>query len=93
MFHIYTTARINAVEPIYLVMILRNDSEAFVGLLRELCGFDQNITNNNQMKIAKIVQLIYGCRNSKLVLPLSFQENLLVILFPQISSCLHITQR
>lgn len=52
--------------------------KALVGLLRELCGYKDTMTGEESKKVAKCIELIYGCHNSKLVLPLSFQENLLV---------------
>jgi len=45
----------------------------FVNLIRSLCG-----RSSQPFKVAKTIEYIYGCRNSKLVLPLSFQENILI---------------
>ena len=52
--------------------------KALVGLLRQLCGYNEYMNDEESKKVAKCIELIYGCHNSKLVLPLSFQENLLV---------------
>ena len=45
----------------------------FVNLIRSLCG-----RSCQPFKVANAIEYIYGCRNSKLVLPLSFQENILI---------------
>ena len=49
-------------------------------LLCKICGFKNSLENSPEenFKLAKFVEYIYGCRNAKLVLPLSFQENLLI---------------
>lgn len=39
---------------------------------------DESKTVDKEMKLAKCVELIYGSENSKLIVPLSFHENLLV---------------
>ena len=44
-----------------------------VCLSRTLCG-----SPNESFKVAKAVEFFYGCRNSKIVLPLSFQENIVL---------------
>ena len=52
--------------------------KALVGLLRELCGYKESLNGGESKRVANCIELIYGSHNSKLVLPLSFQENLLV---------------
>lgn len=44
-----------------------------VHLIKSLCG-----NTCLSFKVAKAIEYLYGCRNSKLVLPLSFQENILI---------------
>lgn len=66
---------------------LKDRPDYLVQLVKDLCGFSGEAEANQfGFEIAKIVELIYGCRNSKLVLPLSFQENILTY------SCSHSKQ-
>jgi len=47
-------------------------------LLSAICEVDVNTANNNQIiLISKIIELIYSCKNSKIVLPNHFMENLM----------------
>lgn len=58
---------------------LKDRPKCLVGLLRKLCGLDKTFASSVEtLQIAKLVEIMYGCRNKNLVLPLSFQENLLV---------------
>lgn len=55
-----------------------NRPHALLHLINSLCGFDLNIASENKMTIvSKIIELIYYCHNSKLLLPNHFLENLL----------------
>ena len=62
---------------------LRNRPPELVELVRTICGFTSATDQhpNESFKIAKAIEYIYGCRNTKLVLPLHFQENLMVYSF------------
>lgn len=44
-----------------------------VHLIKSVCG-----NTCPSFKVAKAIAYLYGCRYSKLVLPLSFQENILI---------------
>ena len=51
----------------------------FMELLMSMCGMSYfaDIDDDQAVRIAKIVEQIYSCHNSKLTLPLAFCENLL----------------
>ena len=47
-------------------------------LISSLCQVDVNTAGTNKLNlVAKIMELIYYCRNSKLVLPIHFTENVI----------------
>ena len=55
-----------------------------VPLICNLCGYSlpaENLPKPVLMKVVKIIKIIYGARNSRIVLPLSFYEN--VVTFTQ----------
>ena len=60
-----------------LDQIFKNPAE-LVHFLSSLCSINLNTANEKRLKlIGKIIELIYYCRNSKLVLPEHFIENLI----------------
>ena len=54
--------------------------EKLVNLLRSLCKLDDSSHSN--YLLAGLIEKIYKCRNSRLVLPLSFQEALVTYTLP-----------
>ena len=56
-------------RPKHLVGLLRH-----LLRLRHLCGYSEAMNSEESKKVAKCMKLIYGCHNSKIVLPISFQE-------------------
>ena len=57
---------------------LNNRPLELVHFLCNLCEIDVNATKEKKLNIiSKIIELIYYCRNSKLVLPQHFTENLM----------------
>ena len=66
---------------------LNQRPEELVHLLCNLCETDINITSEKKLNIiCKIVELIYYCRNSKLVLMQHFTENLMSYIFTNCKS-------
>ena len=57
---------------------LNQRPKLLIGLLRHLYDYSETMNNEESKRLAKCMEQIYGCHNSKLILPLSFQENLLV---------------
>ena len=66
---------------------LNQRPEELVHLLRNFCETDVNITSEKKLNIiCKIVELIYYCRNSKLVLLQHFTEKLMSYIFTNCKS-------
>ena len=63
------------------VQWIHNRPPELVDILCTLCGIDLHKDDQNKcMIIVKLLELIYGARNSRLILPLSFYENLLTFI-------------
>ena len=70
-----------------LLCWLNQQPEELVHLLCNLCETDINITSEKKLNIIfKIPELIYYCRNSKLVLMQHFTENLISYIFANCKS-------
>ena len=52
--------------------------------LRQLCNLDDSSRSN--FLLAKLIEQIYKCRNSRLVLPLGFRENLVQVITYKLSN-------
>ena len=50
---------------------------SLVKVIKALCGLSTAPNAKDKILITKIIELVYGARNSRLVLPLSFNESLL----------------
>ena len=59
-----------------------------VHMIANLCGIDLNTASDKKLSVvSKIIELVYFCRNSKLVLPQHFLENLLNYSLTNSKSC------